>query len=136
MSERIVLGFDYGSKRIGVAIGQSLTASANPLNILDNNKQTLWDEITRLVSQWQPTDFVVGLPVHADGTDNAVTPRARKFGRQLQHRYQLPVHWIDERLTSMEAEQRLQDSGRSYSKGDIDKIAAQIIVESWLRQQS
>ncbi|WP_455210442.1 Holliday junction resolvase RuvX [Kaarinaea lacus] len=134
-SPRTYLGFDYGSKRIGVAVGQDLTGSASALATLKSHNQTPpWQAIEALVQQWQPQAFVVGLPYNKDGTEHTVTQAARRFGRQLQGRFQRPVYWVDERLTSSEAESILAQRGRKAKKDEIDKLAAQLILQSWLVQ--
>jgi putative Holliday junction resolvase len=142
---RTFLGFDYGSKRIGVAVGQDLTASASALTTLATSEQSPpWQAIEQLIQQWQPQAFVVGLPYNKDGSEHAVTRAARQFGQQLQARFQRPVYWVDERLTSSEAESILaqrnvkrENKGRKgAAKADIDKLAAQLILQSWLDQQA
>lgn len=138
---RTYLGFDYGSKRIGVAVGQDLTASASALTTLATSEQSPpWQAIEQLIRQWQPQAFVVGLPYNKDGSEHAVTRAAQRFGQQLQERFQRPVYWVDERLTSSEAESILAQQNTKGRKGaakaDIDKLAAQLILQSWLNQQS
>lgn len=134
-SPRTYLGFDYGSKRIGVAVGQDLTGSATALTTLKTTNQTPpWQAIEALVHDWQPQAFVVGLPYNSDGSENAVTQAAKRFGNQLQGRFQRPVYWVDERLTSSEAESILAQRGRKTSKEDIDKLAAQLILQTWFEQ--
>ena len=126
----VFLGFDYGSKRIGVAVGQSITHSARPLEtVYSRDDRPDWQAITRLVETWQPTDLVVGLPVNMDGTEQEATRRARRFSRQLAGRYALPVHLVDERLSSVEAISRLRDKGQSGNQ--VDPVAAQLILETW-----
>lgn len=127
----IVLGFDYGTKRIGVAIGQSLTGAARPLEVLHARDDVPdWEAITRLIRTWQPTSLVVGLPIDMDGSEQDVTARARRFSRQLKGRYNLTVHLMDERLSSIEAASRLREQGKPTNKRDA--MAAQVILESWL----
>ena len=135
---RVILGFDYGTKRIGVAVGQELTGSATALvTLAARDGVPDWQQITQLVQEWQPHAFVIGLPLHADGSANAVTQAAKDFGQQLQERYRLHSYWMDERLSSTEALQRYpQRPGRAGRKSDLDKFAAQIIVESWLAQHT
>ncbi len=129
----VFLGFDYGSKRIGVAVGQSITHSARPLEtVCSRNDRPDWQAITRLVHTWQPTGLVVGLPVNMDGTEQEATHRARRFSRQLAGRYALPVHLVDERLSSVEAELRLRDQG--HLGDEVDPVAAQLILETWFSQ--
>lgn len=123
------MGFDYGSKRIGVAVGQTLTCSAQPLAIVPvKNLQIDWAHISTLIQEWQPDALVVGLPMHADGSDNTTTVAARRFSRQLQGRYHLPVHIIDERLSSVAAAEK------KGSRKSLDAIAAQIILETWFTE--
>ena len=135
-SPRTYLGFDYGSKRIGVAVGQDLTGSASALTTLPTSHQSPpWQAIEALVQNWQPQAFVVGLPYNKDGSEHAVTKAAKRFGKQLQERFQRPVYWVDERLTSSEAESILAQRGRKVAKEDIDKLAAELILKSWMAQQ-
>ncbi len=136
MTPRTFLGFDFGSKRIGVAVGQELTHTARPLVTLNNRDGAPdWEAISRLIDEWQPDALVVGLPLNLDGTDHEVTRLARRFGNRLRGRYNLPVYTMDERLSSAEAEALLAETGR-YDKADVDKVAAQIILQGWLEQQT
>jgi len=136
VSPNTYLAFDYGSKRIGVAVGQDLTGNASALTTLKTSNQTPpWQAIETLVQTWQPQAFVVGLPYNKDGTEHAVTQAARHFGNQLQGRFKRPVYWVDERLTSSEAESILAQRGRKAKKEDIDKLAAQLILQSWFAQR-
>ncbi len=129
-----LLAFDYGEKHIGVAVGQTLTSTANPLETIRVTRPgSHWDAISRIVKTWQPDALVVGLPLNMDGTEQKVTEQARRFGNQLLGRYRLPVHLVDERLTTREARDRLVSEGRTG--GDDHPVAAQIILESWLQAQ-
>ena len=129
-----LLGFDFGEKRTGVAVGQSLTGTATALTTLNSQRNKPdWLGIETLIKEWQPNALVVGIPVHMDGTEQAMTLAARKFARQLEGRFQLPVHEAEERLSSVEAEQAL---GTNPDKADIDREAARIILQSWLGTQS
>lgn len=133
---KIVMGFDYGQKRIGVAVGQTLTASANPLAIItvQQNKPD-WARITELIQTWQPETLVVGLPLHADGTDTEITQAARRFSRQMAGRYQLPVHLIDETLTSLAADALIRNRATNRKQTQAnDAVAAQIILETWFSE--
>lgn len=132
-----LLGFDYGTKRIGVAVGQDITRSVTPLTTLhsQNNKPD-WDAIGKLITEWQPDRLVVGLPLHLDGSSQALTERVQRFGNQLKGRYNLPVEMVDERLTSHEAETELATRRGKTAKADIDALAAALILQSWLDQQS
>jgi putative Holliday junction resolvase len=133
--ERTVLGFDYGTRRIGVAVGQEFTSTANPLVTLTSvQNRPDWDAIERLIKEWKPDALVIGVPYHMDGTAHEMTEAAKRFGRQLAGRFELPVHEADERLSSDEAERRT-GAHKRQSKGDIDRVAAQVILEGWLRQQ-
>lgn len=128
-----LLGFDFGEKRTGVAVGQTLTGNASALATLTSkNGKPDWTGIEALLREWQPDALVVGIPVHMDGTEQPMTTAARKFARQLQGRYNLPVHEAEERLTSDAAEAEL---GSSNDRAAIDREAARIILEDWLRQQ-
>lgn len=137
MPAHTYLAFDYGQKRIGVAVGQDLTRTASALTTLKTRNNTPpWEEITALIQTWQPQAFVVGLPYNKDGSEHAITQAARRFGNQLHGRYGLPVHWVDERLTSSEAERILAERGTRSKKEDVDKVAAQLILQSWFEQQA
>ncbi len=130
MKDQIILGFDYGERRIGVAVGQTVTATANPLTTVHvyHNKPD-WRDISRLVDKWKPDLILVGLPLQMNGERQAMTAAAERFIRQLSSRYHLPVESVDERLSSFEARRRVG--------GDqaIDPIAAQLIVETWLDER-
>lgn len=135
---RTVLGFDYGRRRMGVAVGEELTGAARPLVILHARRQHPdWEAIGRLIGEWRPDLAVVGVPRHADGSANPVTEAALRFARQLRDRYGLPVETIDERLSSFEAETRIAEATRDRSRqnGRVDAMAAAVILESWLHQQ-
>lgn len=135
-----VLGFDVGRRRIGVAIGQALTGNASPLITLQSAvDHPDWAAIAELVREWRPDGLIVGLPLHADGTDSDSTRMARAFAQTLKERFGLPVMLHDERFSSTEARARLKEqrqAGRRRTrKTDIDKAAAAIIVQSWLESQ-
>ncbi len=137
MSIQQVLGFDFGEQRIGVATGQTITASASPLTTLTSiNNKPDWNSIEKLIQQWKPDALIVGLPFYLDGSISEMTERAEKFSRQLHGRFHLPVYTHNEALSSFEAEQFLQDKKKQHNKQDIDKIAAAIIVQSWLEQNT
>lgn len=133
---RTLLGFDYGLKRIGVAVGQELTGSATALmTVRATDGKPDWEAISKLIEQWQPDEVVVGLPLNMDGSDSELSRRAQRFGNQLHGRYNLPAHFMDERLSSLEAEHALKGKTRKAQAADIDKFAAKIILESWLNTQ-
>ncbi|MDX2425027.1 MAG: Holliday junction resolvase RuvX [Cycloclasticus sp.] len=132
----VCLGFDYGVKKIGVAVGDTETNIANALTTVKAiNQKTGWDEISKLVNTWQPTKMVVGISHQEDGSDNEVTPRMVRFSRQLEGRYQCPVELFDETLTTFESKQMLFDEVKvSATKlwQVQDQLAAQLILQSWL----
>ncbi len=131
MSEKSLICFDYGEKRIGIAVGQTLTATATPLaTITSKNGKPDWHRISDIISQWQPHALIIGIPVDMDGSRQQITDLAEKFARQLEGRYHLPVHYADERLSSYEARRRLKDVK------NLDPVAAQIILESWLAEHN
>lgn len=134
---RTLLGFDFGTRRIGVAVGQEVTGTARPLTTLQSpNGAVDWPAISALIEEWRPDALVVGIPLHMDGTEQEMTRAARRFGNRLNGRYNLPVFTVDERLTSDEAERLLRDTGRgSGEKGAVDAVAAQLILQAWLEQQ-
>ena len=127
----IVLGFDYGTKRIGVAVGNSLTGSAQVLDVIQNKKtdQSL-QKIKELISEWQPNCLVVGLPMHPDGAEHAMTKRSRSFGQELAKQFGKPVHFVDERYSSVLLEQATQ------YQGSVDSHAAGLLLEQFFRERS
>ena len=134
-SPHISLGVDFGMKRIGLAVGQLITRSANPLTILDaQDGIPCWETVSEIIQMWRVKVLVVGIPYTADGSNQEITYAATKFARKLKARFKLPVHEIDERFTSSEARQRLQSRGKS-AKGPIDSLAAKLILEVWLNSQ-
>lgn len=135
--KRTLLGFDFGTKRIGIAIAQEITATANPLTTVTAVKHKPdWDSISKIIKEWQPDLLVVGLPLHMDGTEQPMTQSARRFSNQLNGRYQIPVALMDERLSSNEAESIIKEQSGSRSrfteKAQIDMISAQLILQSWM----
>ncbi|MEH6502586.1 MAG: Holliday junction resolvase RuvX [Cycloclasticus sp.] len=132
----VCLGFDYGVKKIGVAVGDTETNIANALaTVKAINQKTGWDEISKLVNTWQPKKMVVGISYQEDGSDNEVTPKMIRFSRQLEGRYQCPVELFDETLTTFESKQMLFDEVKvSATKlwQVQDQLAAQLILQSWL----
>ncbi|MHA6492057.1 Holliday junction resolvase RuvX [Pseudomonas borbori] len=136
---RLLLGFDYGSKQIGVAVGQVITGQARELCILKaQNGVPDWQKVEALVREWQPDAIVVGLPLNMDGTASEMSERAEKFARRLNGRFNLPVHTHDERLTTYEAKgQRLQQGQNSgYRERPVDALAAALLLEGWLSENS
>jgi putative Holliday junction resolvase len=132
-----VLAFDYGEKRIGVAVGNTLTRNARALTVLENrSREYRFDEIGKLIGEWKPDVVVVGLPMHPDGTPHEMTQLAKRFGNQVNGRFNVPVSWVDERYSSVEAKSQLKNSGvRMNAKGrydDIDAEAARVILQQYL----
>lgn len=124
-----LLGFDFGDKRIGVAVGQTLTGTANALTTIKMTRQQPdWAAITHLIDEWQPQALAVGIPLTMQGDEQPLTDRARAFARKLEGRYHLPVHGVDERLSSHAARDHLQSS---YA---VDSEAARVILETWLTE--
>ena len=132
-----ILAFDYGLRRIGIAVGQDVTASASPVGIVDNGEKGVdHDRIRTLISEWHPTRLVVGMPTHADGSPSAITAAVEAFIDELAQ-YGLPISTIDERHSSREAEQALKNARKHGSRGriskqDIDAAAAVLIAERYL----
>jgi len=132
-----LLGFDYGPRKIGVAVGQTITGSASPLTtIRSHGERPDWARIEGLIREWRPKAAVVGLPFNMDDSETALAPRARRFARQLQGRFGLEVHLVDERLTSLEARRQLGRTAASTKAIEaIDAMAAKLILETWLCEQ-
>lgn len=130
------LAFDFGTQRIGVAYGQSLTGTAEAITVLKaKNGIPDWDAVQALIIEWQPNLFVVGLPYNLDGTKSELLPRAIKFGNRLNGRFHKPIYGMDERLSSRAASERLANTSERQNKRTfIDDIAAQIILENWLTE--
>jgi putative Holliday junction resolvase len=130
------LGFDFGNKKIGIAVGQATTGTASPLQTLRSpNQAPDWQGIAKLINEWQPVGLVVGISRQADGSDNPITPRMLKFCRQLEGRFRLPVYQQDESFSTFEAKQLLFDDihvNASKLWAVQDQLAAQLILQSWL----
>jgi putative Holliday junction resolvase len=126
-----ILAFDFGTRRIGVANGNSLTRVAHALTTVSEAVETQRIEaIAALIREWQPTQLLVGLPVHADGTPHAMTVRARRFARRLGDRFSLPVALVDERWTTQAADALLRGAGRD-GRAARDATAAAVILQAW-----
>ncbi len=135
----VVLAFDLGRRRIGVACGDTVSRSASPLGAVPAGPAgPRWEAIEALLHEWRPALLVAGLPYNADGSESAAAVEARDFARELTRRYALPVELVDERYSSLEAGARLKDArasglrGRRVAKTDVDAAAACIILERWL----
>lgn len=130
---KTVMGFDYGTHWIGVAVGQTLTRQASPLKAVRNSD---WKSIKRLLEDWQPQKLIVGLPLSMVGQDQEMTASAKRFGRQLEGRFGIDTTMVDERLTTREAYQIATENQDSKTKPEIDSLAAALITESWLQNYS
>lgn len=131
-----IIAFDYGTRHIGVAVGQSVTATATPLAPLAARDGVPdWDRVAALLSEWRPDRLVVGRPLNMDGTESELSQRAARFARRLHGRFGLPVAQWDERLSSFEARgQIIERSGsRDFRGENVDSLSAVLILESWFR---
>ncbi len=137
---RTILAFDFGLRRIGVAVGQDVTGSASPLGVVANRESGIdHAHIRELIREWHPTGLVVGMPVHADGTPSEMQEPVRAFIAELE-RYELPISTVDERYTSVEAERVLRDARAAGTRGriskeQIDSAAAVFIAERYLASE-
>jgi len=126
---RSLLAFDFGTRRLGVASGNTLTRTATPLATVEaSSTDERWRQVAAILAQWQPDALVVGIPRHPDGAPHENTRRAQRFARQLAGRFRLTVHEVDERYTSVEAQ--------SLGARDVDAASAALILEQYLRQDS
>ncbi|MGJ8670755.1 MAG: Holliday junction resolvase RuvX [Oceanococcus sp.] len=135
---RVALGFDFGSKRIGLAIGNDTTGTSRALGWLNSpSNDDQWQAVDKAVAQWRPTLLIVGTPFTEDGGKQTMTRKARHFAHQLRDRFHLPVEEVDERYSSTSAEAELVDARQHGGKkrlqrGDCDSLAAALIVQQWL----
>ncbi len=133
-----ILGFDFGKRRIGVAVGQAQTGTATALEIVAHRDQPDWDAIARLIGEWKPGHIVVGLPLSEDGEETEMSSAARTFGNRINGRFNIPVSYHDERFTSQEAagqfaEHRASGRARRKDAARLDAVAARLILENWLQ---
>lgn len=130
------IAFDFGTKKIGVAVGQTITMTANPVQHLPA-KQGLpnWDQIGFLIQEWHPAGLIVGIPLNMDASESMMTHKARSFAKHLKEKFHLPVYEVDERLTTIEARQQLYDLGgvKALRETSVDSFAAKLILEAWMR---
>jgi putative holliday junction resolvase len=136
---KTLLAFDYGTKNIGVATGQTITSSANaaaPLKAKDGVPD--WAQVEKLIKEWKPDLVLVGLPLNMDETESELSARARKFANRIHGRFGVKVEMVDERLTSFEAKGEVMSRGgsRDYKNNPVDSIAARLILESWLERNA
>lgn len=129
---RTFLAFDFGTRRIGVASGNTVLGRATPLLTIGEEGDARWRRISALVGEWRPDALVVGVPRHPDGAAHEMTTRAERFARQLQGRFGLPVHAVDERYTTVEAERADRAERQGARGGDLDAAAAALILDQYL----
>jgi len=138
----VVIAFDFGLKRTGIAVGNTVIGSATPeCTLYSKDEMPDWDGITKLIKEWQPSQIVVGMPIELDGSENPLKKSIERFCNQIQGRYNIAVDQENEQFTSIEAAQRLKQlrqSGRKQkvSKDEVDKIAAAIILENWMQRNA
>ena len=138
IGERTLLGFDFGKKYIGVAVGQELTGNASPLgSVKANDGIPHWEQLTKFIDEWQPDFVVVGLPLNMDGSEQQLTRDARKFGNRIANRFKIKVEFQDERLTTADAKEQLFARGgyKNLKKDNIDAESARLIIESFFETQ-
>lgn len=136
---RRILAFDFGTRRMGVATGQEMLGTGQPLAMLPARDGIPdWSDIQQLLAEWQPDVVLVGLPLNMDGSENDMCARARKFGKRLHGRYHVAVEMVDERLTSFEAKGDVLSAGgsRDFGRDGVDDRAAVLILETWCREQT
>ena len=133
--DRTILAFDFGLRQIGVAVGNCLLGTTQPLSILKaRDGQPDWDAVAAVIDEWAPALLVVGDPLNMDGSVSELAGRARKFARRLEGRFGLPTEMADERLSSYEAKQMLRERGHGgdYKAAPADSLAAELILRTWL----
>ena len=141
-SHAIYLAFDFGGKRIGVAVGDALTRTARPLATVSNGDAPDWTAIDREIASWKPAACIVGLPLDLDGNEQPIAQKARAFATALHARCGLPVHLLDERFSSRSASDALREArasgrmARRVRSGDRDQQAARVILEQWLAERA
>ncbi|MEH6451571.1 MAG: Holliday junction resolvase RuvX [Psychromonas sp.] len=131
-----LLGFDFGTKSIGVATGQMITATAQPIAAIKaNDGIPNWNIVEKVIQDWQPDLVVIGLPLNMDGTEQAITQRAKKFGNRLSGRFGVKIAFQDERLTTASAKEFIFEHGgyKALDKGKIDSVSAALILEGWMQ---
>lgn len=136
MLEGAILGFDVGTKRIGMAVGQTVTSQAKPLSTLKRlpGGEPPWSAIQEAIDTWGAKALIVGIPLNMDGTQQKITVVSRRFATDCVSRFQLPVFGVDERLSTVEARQRVFDEAgyRGLQKAEIDSVVAALLIEQWL----
>ena len=133
--EATLLAFDFGTKRIGVAVGELILRQAHPLTTIHSqSNEEKFSAIAALIDEWKPKRLVVGLPLALDGSAHEMTARCTRFANQLRGRFRLPVDFAEERLSSVEAQERLQSTGATKNHDKLDALAAQVILEAYFEQ--
>ncbi|AGG32817.1 Holliday junction resolvase YqgF [beta proteobacterium CB] len=129
--ELTIMAFDYGTRRIGIAVGNTLTKAGQPLKMIaEPSEDVRFRAIQVLIKEWQPNQLVVGMPCHPDGTEHEMSAKARRFGNQLHGRFQLPVDWVDERYTSAVLE------GDPDMRDNLDAESAALILEQYFLEKN
>jgi putative Holliday junction resolvase len=137
---QVVMAFDFGERRIGVACGDTISRSASPVGFIRVDAAGPWADIERLLKIWVPDAAVVGLPYNVDGSESTLGKAARRFAAQIRERYSLEVRMVDERYSSIDAQARLKSARESGSrrrrtvKGDLDAAAACVILDRWFTE--
>jgi len=134
-----LMGFDFGTTKIGIATGQTITHTAQPLDpIAAVSGQPNWETLESIIKQWKPQALIVGLPLNMDGSEQQVTQQAKKFANRLHGRFGLPVELQDERLTTVDARSEIfeREGKKGIESRSIDSLAACLILESWLQQNA
>jgi len=137
VGSRTVLGFDFGKKYIGIAVGQEITGTATPLgSVKAKDGIPHWENIEKYINEWQPHLIIVGLPLNMDGTEQQLTLDAKKFGNRVFGRFGVQVEFQDERLTTADAKEQLFSRGgyKNLKKDNIDSESAKLIIESFFEQ--
>jgi len=138
MPNQVYLGFDFGLKRIGVAVGQTITHTAQPLKTLQaENGVPNWQDVEKIIMEWTPDGLVVGIPLNMDGTEQPITQNAKQFAKQLEKKFNQSVFEADERLTTLEARNQVFSQGgyKALQKTEMDSIAAKLILERWMDEE-
>ena len=136
MKTKLNMGFDFGTKKIGVAIGQMVTATATPISIIRVEKGVPnWFMLEKLINQWKPEHLVVGLPLNMDDSHSNMSRRALKFSSELENRFGIAVSNVDERLSTFEARQLYKSGSTENNQEELDDKVAALILESWLRDR-
>ncbi|HJN37169.1 MAG TPA: Holliday junction resolvase RuvX [Gammaproteobacteria bacterium] len=137
MKNETLLAFDYGRRYIGVAAGETVSKTASALTCIESKKDIPWEKIDLLIDEWQPDRIIIGNPLALNGADQPIVRWAKRFSNQIKLRYSLPVEWVDERFTTVEARSQLFDKHgfSGLKKEKVDALSAQIILQQWLNER-